>query len=1074
MFSIKKSFANCQSCPLIDAPSCILETNCEDDLTKVEVVFLAENPGKDEVKIGRPLVGKAGKLFRKYFEKYKINERKYLLTNTVLCQTLKEDGSTGNPSPDVIERCKANCLKIIETCQPKLLVVLGTTPMSALGIAQSGITKLHGTITEWNGIKTLVCVHPSFVNRSFGTWEPRFDSAMQKVAELLGSKVKIDKEVKPKYTGKGVFRYKIPEKFYSPDYRLVDVQHLRNDKQILYIFRDKKNKKVFHRTDDTFVCYQSKTKKSNLIMPFEELRQVRVKYQDSFKLDPDITYEGDVSLPTKHAIDYYYHSQGEAPVIDMNVLFLDIEVDTGKQQTFPSPEEAKFPVNLVTTIFGGKTTCFILDNKTEKIKKQENVNYQIFTTESELLISLFKYIRNSGCDFLAGWNLISFDLDYLYNRAKKLRIKSEMISPFNEFIVKGSKYFCHIAGMVPVDQLYLYRNFTFTQKENYKLNFIAQEELGIAKVELDLPFNQVYWKALNKAIEYNIRDTELIYKLEEKLSHINLLNELRTICRTTFDSLSSFGQIDSLMVSYLKDKGFACKNTPSNITKTKYPGAFVLEPQPGIYNMVTDFDFASLYPNLMITYNIGVNSFVMKSKNEVIGYYLTYDKGKLPENIEIILDPLQEKREVTISKEELLSKIQDENLVYTINGCFYKSHNEEKSIFGEVVDMLMTSRKEYKKKMFQAIEKKDEEKEKYYYTRQLVYKILANTLYGVTANEAFRFFDTSIASSITLSGQEALKTSIIYANEFLKSLNEKKEFQEPQPLNEQEMYGDIFQRDVPYIVTGDTDSIFCCFQDFEDIDIKKVSQLCSKVESFLNDKVIPNMVKKHNADLSFNRLKLKNELVISRGLFLAKKRYTIRVVSNEGKSVDKVIYMGLEIKRSDFPSKSKEFLKELVDLILKSEKINIEIIFQFISRKEKEFIKLIKSGDKSIARPVTFGKELKRYKTIPQGVRAMIAWNELMYNIHVPGSRAYMFWIKGINFDRVPSKIREKVRTGYESYLKQWKKMEVIAIPDEESKLPEWFVPDVQKTLKFVFKDRYDLLLKPVVEIKNQKDLLVL
>jgi len=182
--------------------------------------------------------------------------------------------------------------------------------------------------------------------------------------------------------------------------------------------------------------------------------------------------------------------------------------------------------------------------------------------------------------------------------------------------------------------------------------------------------------------------------------------------------------------------------------------------------------------------------------------------------------------------------------------------------------------------------------------------------------------------------------------------------------------------------------------------------------------------------------------------------------------------MGLEVKRSDFPSKTKEFLTELTELILKGDKFSITSIFRFIERKEKEFISLIRQGDKPVSRPVTFGKEIKQYKIIPQAVRAMIVWNELMYDIHVPGSRAYMFWIKGIDFDKVPTNLQTKMRMKCDELKKKWKKIDVIAIPDEEPRLPEFFVPDVHKSLKFVFKDRYNLLLEPIVELTQQRELL--
>jgi len=1078
LFSIKKSFSNCSVCPLLNAPSCILETSCEDDLSKVEIVFVAENPGKDEVKKGVPLVGRAGKMFRKYFNKFGINKMNYLLTNVVLCQTLNSDGTTGNPEDKVIDLCKKNCLKIIEACNPKLVVIMGTSPMSAFGIAKSGITNIHGNIIEWNGYKSVVIVHPSFVNRNVKVWEPKFEEAMGKIASLMGSNVTIKSDQHIKSIGKGIFRYKIPDHFYTEDYRLVDVQFLTKTQQVLYIFRDKKNNKVYHKMSDKYVCYQApKDIPAKKIVPYDQLEQVMVKYKDKMNLDPQITYEGDLRITVKHAMDYYHFSKGEAPKIHNNVMFTDIEVDTGDKQVFPNQTRSEYPINLITTIFNGVTTTYILDNKTEPIKDIDGINFKIFDKEKDLLRTFINDFRSCDPDFISGWNLINFDMEYLSNRLPKLYLRAESFSKFSEFYIDSKRYICHLPGVVVVDQDYVYKTFTFTKMENYKLGFIAQHELGITKINLPLPFNQMYWKMLNKTIEYNIRDAEILEKLDDKLAHINLLNELRVICHTSFDSVSSFGQIDSLMVSYLRNKGLASKNSDPHISKERYPGAFVFDPEPGTYDWITDFDFASLYPNIMVTYNIGVNNFVMRTVDPHMGYDIAYTPDKLPKKIKIIYDPLFEKRTMDVTPEQLLSKIKELNLVSTINGCFFKPHKKEKSVFSEVVDSLMSSRKDYKNKMFDAIVKKDKDQENFFYTRQLVYKVLANTLYGVVANKAFRFFDLSLAAAVTLSGQEALKTSIIEGDSFMRHLKSGKDYVDPPQVSKKEMYSDEMpDRSNEFIITGDTDSIFCCFQSFKDKgNIDKINKWCEQIENFLNDNKMKELVTRHNVDLDFNRLKLKNELIISRGLFLAKKRYVIRVVSNEGREVDKTNYMGVEIKRSDYPSKSKEFLSELLDLLLKSEKVSIPKLLQYIEIAKKDFIETILRGEKTIARPITYGKNLNDYKSIPQGVRAMEAWNQIMYPIHQVGAKSYMFWIRGINFNKIKDKDeQERIRKNYDKFIAKGNKLEVIGVPDEESKLPEFFEPDLRATLAFTFKDRYELMLKPLMEVKEKAEILTI
>jgi DNA polymerase elongation subunit (family B) len=996
------------------------------------------------------------------------------LTNTVLCQTLNPDGTTGNPEKEVIERCKVNCMELVKTCNPKLLVIMGASPMSAFGIAKAGITELHGDIVEWEGIKTYIMVHPSFVNRNRASWTPKFEMAMADVAEIVEGKKIAVKQDKIETQGKGKFRYKIPEKFYTDEYRLVDVQFLNKTSQVLYIFRDKDNIKIYHKENDDYICYQAPVGiERRKIVSYDDLNQIKVRYKDRYGLDSDITYEGDIKITVKHAQDYYHYNKGE-PKTSLNVMFFDIEVDTGDEQVFPDQKEAKFPINMFSSIYNGVKTLYVLDNKTEPLVKKEGVNYKVFglKEEKKMLKEFVKDFNDADPDFIAGWNLINFDMDYMYNRFKNIGIRPSQLSTFGEMYVDPERYICHIPGTVAIDQDFLYKTFTFTKMENYKLAFISQEELGVTKLDLPLAFNRMYWEMFNTTVDYNIRDTELIERLDGKLKHINLLNELRIICNSSFESLSSSGQIDGLIVSFLKDKGRASKNANPHIKKKNYPGAFVFNPIPGIYNNITDFDFASLYPSLILTYNIGVNSFVMKTKDLMHGYELAYYPDNLPDKVPVIIDPLYEKREMLVPKNELIARIKDDNLVHTINGCFFKNHAKYLSSLAEVVDMLLGMRKEYKGKMFDAIEAKNTDAESFYFTRQLVYKVLANTLYGVVATKSFRFFDVSLASAITLGGQEALKTSIIEGDAFMRHIDTGKDYVPPMPLSKQEMFGDTMpERNNEYIITGDTDSIFCCFENFKgEKTVGNILSWCALIEDFLNKDKIVEVVKKHNVDLKYNRLVLKNELVISRGLFLAKKRYAIRVINNEGKDVDKINYMGVEIKRSDYPSKSKIFLKTLSELILKSEKVSLTSLLKYVNEKEPEFMELIRKGDKSIARPITWGKELKDYKLIPQGVKAMQAWNEVMYKIHKKGTKGYMYWISGIDPERAP----EDVLKRYEKFAGSGNKVEVIAIPDEEAKLPDYFIPNMKGTMSFVFKDRYELMLQPLMDVKKKRELLTI
>lgn len=1071
MFSIKSSFANCSTCELLDAPSCILETNCNDDLSKVDVVVVSENPGKDEVKKGIPLIGRAGQTFRKPFDKYIKKNFNWLLTNCVLCLTLREDGTTGNPEDNIIDECKENCFNIIRQCNPKLIIVMGTSPMKAFGIAKGGITNLRGQMFEWEGHNILVTVHPSFVNRN-QAYKTHFEEDIKSAAKFLGADIKDGSEIKS--TGKkGIHRYKIPEKFYTDEFRLVDIQFISKTGQVLYIFRDRNNNKVYHKENDKYICYVApKGVETRRIVPYDDLEQLAIPYKLKSTLDPDITYEGDMKITAKHAMDYYHYNKGEAPRISSNTMYIDIEVDPGIKVTeFPSPKESKFPINMITTILNGDKICYVLDNGTEPITDKPGATLKIFTDETKLMLTFIGDFKKADPDFLAGWNSIAFDLEYIFNRLPKLKINQGSMSNFGEFFVDSFRFACHLPGCVALDQLHLYRMFTFTKEETYKLGYIAEKQLGVTKIDLELPINVMYYERLNTLIEYNIRDSELLEKLEDKMKHINLLNEIRLICKTCFASGSSpFGQVDSIMISYLNERGLASKNSNPHVEKEKYPGAYVHPPIPGIYNNITDFDFTSLYPSIIMTYNIGVNNFFAKTMDRAIGYDLVYAPEKLPDTIQVMLDPMYSEKVVDMSPAELRDLIKKNNLIHTINGCLFKSHEVEKSVYSEVLENLLSSRRAYKKKMLDAKEAGNEADKDLYDTRQLVYKVLANSLYGVIANKAFRFYDTSCAASITLGGQEALKFSITEGDEFMKHLHLQKDVKRAPVITRQEIYSESMpDRKPEYIVTGDTDSIFCCFEQFGgDKSDAQVKEWCDQVQEYLNETIIKEIVQNHNVSLEFNKLELKNELIISRGIFLAKKRYAIHVQNNEGRIVDEIKFMGLEIKRSDYPSKSKEFLKELVDLILKSKTVKLPDLFRFIHKKEKEFIKLIKEGSKTIARPVSYGKKISDYKTIPQGVKAMEAFNAISYHAHTPGDRAYMFRVSGVDDMLATPEISKR----YEQYVADNGTLKVVAIPDEESKLPEFYIPDVKGNLQFAFTDRYELLLKPLTEVKKKQELM--
>lgn len=1071
MFSIKNSkFSDCFSCKLLGVPSCILETNCKDDLSKVDIIIVAENPGKNEVEAGIPLIGRSGKTFRKYFDKY-LRNLNYLITNVVLCQTIDAEGNTSNPDEETIERCKHNLLALIDVCKPKLIFCMGASPAAAFDIKKVKMTDIRGKIIKWNDYNILPTIHPSYVNRNRKTnpdIEMDFESDFVKAANMLGIDIKQEPQNNENSVSlsKGVQSYRIPEKYYTDEYRLIDVHYSQLKNQVIYIFRDKNNKKVYHTTDSQYYCYQTSPDVDNRpVVKYDDLNPISILYSDRKRFNDLTTYEGDIKINDKHIIDYFIHNKAEAPDTNLNIYYIDIEVDPGDSKGQSNSEDADFPINLVTVRYHGRTTTYVLDNGS-KINKIKDVDLKIFKTEKSLLSSLISDLENFDPDIITGWNVIGFDLCYIYNRLPKVGLDQTRLSPFKDVYVSKEADYANTPGYIVVDMMKIYKEFQLKARENYKLGTIVQAEKVGEKIQFEGTFSDFYRTDINKFIEYNIRDTLLLEELEKRIKFLKLLNELRRICSGSYKTCETTqGRLDCLVTKHLKLKGFGSRNS-QNLDKIKFPGAYVQDPITGIHNYVFDLDYKSLYPSLVLTYNIGVNTFLMKFENRTFGYDLSYDINNLPDRFNIVKDPLYKKEVVEYTKEQLLNEIKENNLVYTINGCFYKNHNTELSFYSEILEHLLNSRDEYKQKMLELKELKDFENVELYDIRQKTYKVLANALYGILGTNSYRFFNVDMASSITLSGHEAIKNSIIHTEKYMDNLKKGIRGDIDILISKDNMYTDFMDVKLKYVITSDTDSILATLSKFikskdYETSIKEMQEICSGIQNFINNQVVSRIINRHNVPVDRNRLKIKNELMCSRGLFVSKKHYALYVIFQENKRVDETTITGLETKRRDFSSYTKECMGELLDIILKSEKISFNQIMTYVKEKEYEFIKRIRCGDKTVARPVGWKKKLVEYKVVPQGVVSMFNWNDLLYNSFEYGTRGYLYKLNGIDLSKAPKEVIENYN---KKFVEQGKVLETVCIPDEINKLPDYFIPDMKDMLRFHWQDRYSQLLAPIIK----------
>lgn len=1092
MINVQTSFADCRNCSLYNSPSAICETNCEEDLRNVDVIFVAENPGKEEVNgnknfsPGTPLIGPAGSIFRGCFNEIK-GDLNYFITNVVLCATIDKNGKTGNPTDSEIQNCKQNLFKFIEYCDPKLIVSMGTTPMKVFTGKESGITKNSGKIFYYQQYPVLITTHPSFVKRNGGL---ESEAGKEFRNNFLSIKDRISDQNSLKHTEEKSFEnnnmnfnqqefddenysigtnektvfYKIPEYFYNSNYRLIDVQKNFKDQKLVFIFRDKDNNKIFYTPklgSKNYYWYQSYST-NHLISNYDNL-ELKVGDYNKRPRSSKGMYESDLPITYKHSVDYYLQTQNECQLTNKNILFFDIEVYTFDDKIFPEVSKTDYPINSISFCVddGPVETYFFkidgeIDDEFDKIKK-DYPNLTEFDSERELLLAFISRIHKLKPDFFAGWNSNSFDWPYIYNRMRTLKLDPQQLSPFGSVFIDPESGNVDICGYVSLDQMWIYKNLTYTNEPSYSLEAIAQKELGKGKKEYSGSLNNIYKEDIKTFIDYSIEDVILLKEIEQNKSHIALQDELRKIASATHKACkTTIGLNDCLFYFYLKRDGFSPKSASNKNDETKIPGAFVREPVGGYYDWVIDFDYKSLYPSIMYSFNLGPDTYLAKIDENIAFDYIY--KNKLPEKLEIVYNPIFFSKVELISKEEFENYIQKNNINIAISGCLFEGQDKNESFISKVISDLFSQRKTYKKQAGQERNDGNFELGKIYDNYQQSYKILLNSIYGIMAEKHFRFFNLDLASTITKSGQDLIRLAADQVDDYMTD-------------GTTEINTNFFKRveeKKNYLLYIDTDSLFLWMEPFlksKNIEITSENLLseASKIQNYLNDDLLRRYDKLHNIDSKNSMFELENEFVMKRYYTLSKKKkYASYILLQDGvapkKSVD---IKGLDIKRSDFSEFTKNMLQDIVNMILFDESINSDKIFDYVDKKRNDFYKLIEQDDMSIYKMVSFAKPLDQYISMPQHIKGMLIWNLIEHEYFRVGTRGYLIPLSGIDLTLASEQIQKNYS---EKFLKKFKKSDLncIVVPEESSSLPIYYYVDKKRLVDFAIEDRINFLLEPL------------
>jgi len=618
----------------------------------------------------------------------------------------------------------------------------------------------------------------------------------------------------------------------------------------------------------------------------------------------------------QYLIDAYWEKNEDSSFTKnpLKVCFLDIE--TYSPDEFPVPEEAKHVINVIT-VYDSLHNHFYTWGVKSYTKKDPSVTYIKCSSEEELLKKFINYIEMDHPDILSGWNSEFFDIPYIINRIKKILgdEEAQKLSPVLKLYPRAirGKYGkeqtrWHIEGISVIDYLDVYRRFCMVQRESYKLNSIAEIELGETKVDYgDTNLSSLADDNWELFVDYNIQDVKLLVKMEDKLRYLELLRMLAYTGLTTFEA--AMGSLSVITGSTAIRARYRQQRIPTfirnEIDKGKNPGAYVSEPQQGFQEHIVSFDANSLYPNTMISLNLSPET----------------KMGKIEETNEeegTVIFRHVNGNAYTLTKEKFSKFIEKENLTVSKSNVIFSQN--KKGIIPEIVDRYYSQRVEIKselKKLKKKISTLTKGSEDYKATKveidrlnikQHTIKIFINTIYGYFGNKHAPIGDDDLASSITLTGQAVIKQCNELARKFIR-----------------EKVGT--ETDIDPVIYNDTDSVYITLKEVVQRNgmqvlnskneiSKDYHHVVDELEKYLNKHIVTWATESLNSKDC--RFVFKREAISDVGLFLQKKRYILHLLDEEGIPCNKFKYTGVEVVRTTMPKPVKPLVKKVIEVMLTS------------------------------------------------------------------------------------------------------------------------------------------------------------
>jgi DNA polymerase elongation subunit (family B) len=699
--------------------------------------------------------------------------------------------------------------------------------------------------------------------------------------------------------------------------------------------------------------YKTLDGKSVEKMMFDSISDAR-DFMERYSDVSNLEFYGLTTFQYAYIFDNY---KGDIDYDPKTVTIATLDIECAADEGFPDIQKADKPLTAITLRSRNRNFVFGCGEFTTD---DPNTHYIKCKDEFQLVQQFLNCWQALDIDVVTGWNIEFFDIPYLVNRIKYLFNDKEAkkLSPWGildektvEFKGKENQSYNPV-GISVLDYYQLYRKFTFGNQETYKLDYIAKIEIGEKKIDYSEHGSllELYKNDFQKFIEYNIYDCVLVDKLDDKLKFLEQVMAIAYDAKVNYnDTMTTVRPWDIIIHNYLLEQGIVIPQFKKQPDFDSLVGGYVKEPNVGLNKWVVSFDLNSLYPHLIMQYNISPETFVRRF-----------------DDFHSIDDLL--KADFKISKAGPDGKSE---LAFAANGCAYRK--DKQGFLPALMEKMYNDRVIYKKKMLEAKQRYEKTKSKddekliaRYHNMQMAKKIQLNSAYGALGNQYFRWFNFNHAEAITMSGQLSIRWIERKVNQFFNKT--------------------LKTDNVDYVIASDTDSIYVSMDSLvsllgetnEEKIVQAIDIFCEKkIQPYL-DNCYQELADMMNAYQQ--KMQMKRETIANKGIWKAKKMYILNAWNVEGVQYDrpKLKMQGIEAVRSSTPYACREKIKEALGIIMNGTNAELK---EFVNNFYDEFQNL-PFEDVAFPRGV---KNLKKYskhgvydKGTPIQVKGALIFNNLL------------------------------------------------------------------------------------------------